>query len=82
MFEGDVIVCVQTLKYLGILLETTSNLDNEVEHLATTNKHSLFTLNRHFAELHIMDLKLRCELFNTLVCCTTSYACAVWMDSK
>ncbi len=31
VFEGDVIECVQTFKYLGILLETTLNLDNAVE---------------------------------------------------
>ncbi len=34
VFEGDVIERVQTFKYLGILLETTPNLDNVVEHLA------------------------------------------------
>ncbi len=82
MFEGDVIEPVQTLKYQGILLETTSNLDNVVEHLATANRCSLFTLNRHYAELRSMDVKLRCDLFNTLVRSTTSYACEVWVDSK
>jgi hypothetical protein len=29
-----------------------------------------------------MDVKLRCDLFNTLVRSTTSYACEVWVDSK
>ncbi len=29
-----------------------------------------------------MDVKLRCNLFNTLVCSTASYACEVWVDSK
>jgi hypothetical protein len=29
-----------------------------------------------------MDIKLRCDLFNTLVRSTTSYACEVWVDSK
>jgi hypothetical protein len=29
-----------------------------------------------------MDVKLRCDLFNTLVCSTISYACEVWVDSK
>jgi hypothetical protein len=28
VFEGDTIECVQTFKYLGILLMTTSNLDS------------------------------------------------------
>ncbi len=82
VFEGDTIECVQTSKYLGILFETTSNLDNVMEHLATTNKHSLFALNCYYAELHIMDIKLRCDLFNTLVRFITSYACEVWVDSK
>jgi hypothetical protein len=29
-----------------------------------------------------MDVKLHCDLFNTLVCSTTSYACEVWVDFK
>jgi hypothetical protein len=29
-----------------------------------------------------MDVKLRCDLFNTLVCSTASYAHEVWVDSK
>jgi hypothetical protein len=29
-----------------------------------------------------MDVKLRCDLFNTLVRSTTSYAYEVWVDSK
>jgi hypothetical protein len=29
-----------------------------------------------------MDVKLRCDLFNTLVRFTTSYAREVWVDSK
>jgi hypothetical protein len=82
LFEGDVIECVQTFKYLGILLETTSTLDNAMEHLATTSRCLLFTLNHRYAKLRIMDVKLRCDLFNTLVRSTTSYACEVWMDSK
>jgi len=55
MFEGDVIQRVHTFKYLGILLKTTSNLDSEVEHLTAASRHSLFALNRHCAELHIID---------------------------
>jgi hypothetical protein len=82
VFEGDNIECVQTFKYLEIMLETTLNLDNVMEHLAIVSKCSLFTLNCHCAKLRIMDIKLRCDLFNTLVCSTTSYACEVWVDSN
>ncbi len=82
VFEGDNIERVQTFKYLGILLETTPNLDSVVEHLTTANRRSLFALNRRCAELRIMDVKLRCDLLNTLVCSTTSYTCEVWADSK
>jgi hypothetical protein len=82
VFEGDIIEHVQTFKYLGILLETTPNLDSAVEHLAATSKCSLFALNRRCAELHNMDVKLRCDLFNTLVRSIASYACEVWVDSK
>jgi hypothetical protein len=59
MFKGDVIERAQTFKYLGVLLKTTPNLDSAVDHLATTNRHLLFTLNRHCAKLRIMDVKLR-----------------------
>jgi hypothetical protein len=82
MFESDVIEHVQTFKYLGILFETTLNLDNSMEHLVTTNRCLSFALNCCCVELRIMDVKLRCDLFNTLVRSITSYACEVWMDSK
>jgi hypothetical protein len=82
VFKGDVIERVQTFKYLGILLETTPNLDSVVEHLAAASRRSLFTLNRHYAELRIMDVNLHYDLFNTLVHSITSYACEVWVDSK
>jgi hypothetical protein len=29
-----------------------------------------------------MDVKLRYDLFNTLVCSTASYTCEIWVDSK
>ncbi len=82
VFKDDVIECVQTFKYLGILLETTPNIDNVVKHLATASRHSLFALNYRCAKLHIMDVKLHYDLFNTLVRSTASYACEVWVDSK
>jgi hypothetical protein len=82
LFQGDVIENVQAFKYLGILLETTPNLGSVVEHLVAASRRSLFALNRRYAELRIMDIKLRCDLFNTLVRSTTSYACEVWVDSK
>jgi hypothetical protein len=82
MFKGDAIECVQTFKYLGILFETTPNLDNVVEHLAATSRHSLFALNRHYVKLRIMDINLHYDLFDTFVHSTTSYACEVWVDSK
>jgi len=82
MFEGDIIECVQTFNYLGILLETTSNLDSAVEHLAAASRCSLFALNLRCAELRIMDVKLRCDLFNMLVHSTASYAYEIWVDFK
>jgi hypothetical protein len=82
VFEGDAIEHVQTFKYLGILLKTTSNLDNVVDHLVVASRRSLFALNCRCVELCIMDVKLRCELFNMLVHSITSYACEVWLDSK
>jgi hypothetical protein len=33
-------------------------------------------------ELRVMDVKQRCDLFNTLVRSTASYAYEVWVDSK
>ncbi len=82
VFKGDVIERVQTFKYLGILLKTTPNLDSALEHLVVASRRSLFALNHRYAELRIMDVKLCCDLFNTLVRSTTIYACEVWVDSK
>jgi hypothetical protein len=82
VFEGDIIERVQTFKYLGTLVETTPNLDNTMEHLVVANKRLLFALNFHCAKLRTMDVKLRCDLFNTLVCSIASHAYEVWVDSK
>ncbi len=67
---------------MWILFETTSNLDNVVEHIVATNRRSLFALDCCYAKLHIMDVQLRYDLFNTLVTSITSYPCEVWVDSK
>jgi hypothetical protein len=82
VFKGDIMERVRTFKYMGILFETTPNLDNGVEHLASITRRSLFALNYHCAELCIMDIKIWCDFFDTLVCSTTSYAYEVWVDSK
>jgi len=82
MFKGDIIESVQTFNYLGILFNTTPNLDNAVEHLATANKRLLFALKHRGAKLRNMDVKLRCDLFNTLVHSIVSYAYEIWVDSK
>jgi hypothetical protein len=82
VFESDIIERVQTFKYLGILLETTLNLDNEMEHLLAAGRHSLFALNCRYVKLRIMDVKLHHDLFNTLMCFIANYAGEVWMDSK
>ncbi len=82
VFEGDAIKGVQTFKYMGIPFDTTSNLDNVVERLATTSRRSLFTMNRRCAKLHIMNIKLCCHLFNTLVHSIASHACEVWVSLK
>jgi hypothetical protein len=72
----------RSIIFFLILLETTPNLDNAVEHLAAASRCSLFALNRRCAELRIMDIKLRYNLFNTLVHSIASYVCEVWVDSK
>ncbi len=82
VFKSDVIKHMQTFKYMGILFETTPNLDSAVKHLEVVSKHLLFALNRCCAKLHIMDVKLHYDLFNIVVRSTTSYACEVWVDSK
>jgi hypothetical protein len=57
-------------------------MDSAMEHLAAANRRSLFALNHRCAKLHIIDVKLRCDLFNMLVCFTANYACEVWVDSR
>jgi hypothetical protein len=82
VFESDTIERVKTFKYLGILLKSTSNLDSVMEHLVATSGCLLFTLNCYCAELFIMDVKLHCDLSNTLVRSRASYAYEVWVDYK
>jgi glutathionyl-hydroquinone reductase len=43
---------------------------------------SIFLLNRQCVKLRIINVKLRCDLFNMLVRFTASYACEVWVNSK
>jgi hypothetical protein len=82
VFKGDIIMHLQTFKYQGILLETTLKLDSVVKHLVAANRCSLFTLNQCYVELHIMDIKLHCDLFNTLLHSIANYAYEIWVDSK
>ncbi len=82
VFEGDIIKRVLTFNYLGILFETTLNLDSAMEHLVAASRRLLFALNHRCAKLRIMDVKLRCDLFNMLMCSTASYTCEIWVDSK
>jgi restriction endonuclease S subunit len=82
VFKGDVIEHVQTFKYLGILFETTLNLTNVVEHLVIANRRLLFALNCRCVKLRIMDYKVCCDLFDTLLRSTETYAYEVWVDSK
>jgi hypothetical protein len=77
VFKSDDIERVHTFKYLRILFKTTPNLDTAVKHLTTPSKRSLFALNHRCAKLQIMDVKLHCDLFNTLVHSTTNYSCEV-----
>jgi hypothetical protein len=56
VFESDIIEHVQTFKDLGMLLNTTLNLDNAMEHLEAASRCSLFALNCHYAKLHTMDV--------------------------
>jgi hypothetical protein len=65
-----------------MLFKTTPNLDSAVEHLVAASRRSLFALNYCCAELCIMNVKLQCDLFNTLVRFTASYVYEVWVDSK
>jgi hypothetical protein len=82
VFKGDIIKRVQTFKYLGILLETISHLDSAVEHLIVASRRSLLALNRHCAELRIMDIKLRCDFFNTIVCSIAMPVKFGWIPRK
>jgi len=65
VFEGDTIERVQTFKYLGVLLETTSNLDSVVQRQVAFSRHSLFVLNRRYIKLCIMDIKLCCDFLTS-----------------
>jgi hypothetical protein len=44
--------------------------------------HLLFALNFHYAERHIINVNLRCDFFNTLVCFRANYTYEIWVDFK
>jgi len=81
VFEGDVIEHVQTFKYLGILLETTLNLECPACSGVSSSCLQAFAVCTE-PPLYEAMYYGRCDLFNMLVCSIASYAYEVWVDSK
>jgi len=78
-YRGTSIEQVQSFRYLGLELHSTRGMVITIDKLTAAGKKALFALRRRCIELSITDLKVMCQLFNSLVRPMLSYACEVWI---
>ncbi len=77
-YRGTTIERVQSFRYLGLELHSTRGMAVAIAKLTAARKKALFALHRRCNDLSITDLKVMCQLFDSLVCPVLSYACEVW----
>jgi hypothetical protein len=69
---------VQSFRYLGLELHSTKGMAVAIDKLTVVGKKALFALRRKCNDLSIIDSKVMCQLFDSLVRPVLSYACEVW----
>jgi len=81
-YRGTTIEPVQSFRYLGLELHNTRGMVVAIDKLTTAGKKALFALRRRCSDLSIIDPKVMCQLFDSLVRLVLSYACEVWTVCK
>ncbi len=77
-YRGTTIERVQSFRYLGLELHSTRGMAVAIDKLTIAGKKALFALRHKCNDLSIIDSKIMCQLFDSLVCPVLSYACEVW----
>jgi hypothetical protein len=77
-YRGTTIEWVQSFKYLGLELHSTRGMAIAIDKLIVAGKKGLFALRHRCNDLSIIDPKVMCRLFDSLVRPVLSYACKVW----
>jgi hypothetical protein len=78
-YRGTTIEQVQSFRYLGLKLHSIRGMAVTINKLTTARKKAPFALRRKCNDLSITNLKVMCQLFDSLVCPVLSYACEVWI---
>ena len=78
-YDGREISRVEAFKYLGIMFHETRGMSCAIEQLTASAQKALFAMYANCRRLHIMDPRLRCQLFDALVRPILTYACEIWM---
>ena len=77
VFAGRTFEQVDRHKYLGLVMHHNGFSTCAVESLKSAAQRALFALQARCAELGIMDIQLRCRLYDALVKPVLSYGCEV-----
>ena len=79
VFAGRTVEQVDRYKYLGLVMHQNGSFTCAVESLESAAQRALFALQARCTELGIMDIQLRCRLYDAVVKPVLSYGCEVWM---
>jgi len=77
-YMGTPVVKVEQYVYLGVTFHRKTGYKVAVETLAVAGRKAMFGMMRRCAVLGITDIKLKAQLFDTLVRPILSYGCEVW----
>ena len=77
-YMGTPVDKVEQYVYLGITFHRKMLFTGAVEALAVAARKAMFCMFRRCTELGIVDIRLKCQLFDTLVSPILCYGCEIW----
>jgi hypothetical protein len=77
-YMGTQVDKVEQYTYLGVLFHRKGDFKAAVDVLAVAARKAMFGMMRRCVSMGITDIKLKCQLFDTLVLPVLSYGCEVW----
>ena len=77
-YMGTQLDKVEQYTYLGVVFHRKADFKAAIDVLAVAARKAMFGMLRRCAAMGITDIKLKSELFDTLVSPVLSYGCEVW----